>query len=133
MGSVVIALFALGLAAGCGDDAPTTEEATAEVCDARDQVDSAITDVERLDPTDLDQLADAREQLADDIDELAAAGQQLAESAWDDVESAADDVRDTIDDIDADSTFREANQQLSDARDQLATAWEDFTADVECP
>jgi ABC-type transporter Mla subunit MlaD len=133
MRSVVVALFAAGLAAGCGDDAPSTEEATAEVCAARGEVDSVITEVERLDPTDLDQLADAREQIADDLDELAAAGQELAESAWDDVESAAEDVRDTIDDIDADSTFREANDQLSEARDQLAAAWEDFTSGVDCP
>jgi hypothetical protein len=133
MGSVVIVLFAVGLGAACGDDAPTTEEATAEVCDAREDVDGVITEVDRLDPTDLDKLADAREQLGDDIDELAAAGQQLAESAWDDVESAAEGMRDTIDEIDADSTFREANEQLSAARDELVTAWEDFTSEVDCP
>lgn len=125
-------LSAGALAAGCGDDSPTTEEATADVCDARDDLDETILAAERLDPTDSEELTDVREQIADDVDELGDAGQQLAESAWDDVESAADDLRETIDDIDADSDFREANQQLSSAREQLAEAWATFVSDVDC-
>jgi chemotaxis regulatin CheY-phosphate phosphatase CheZ len=130
LGVAVVA--ALVLAAGCGDDTPTADEATADVCDARDRVDEAITQTERLDPTDLDGLADVREQIEDDVDELEDAGQELSESAWDDVESAAQDVEDAIDEIDADSEFREANEQLSAARERLAEAWDSFVSDVDC-
>jgi hypothetical protein len=120
------------LAAGCGDDGPTTAEATADVCDARDDLEETMTEVERLDPTDGEKLSDARESLADDVDELSDAGQQLAEATWDDVESAADDVESALGDIDADTSFREANERLSTARDRLAEAWNSFLSDVDC-
>jgi DNA repair ATPase RecN len=130
VGSLV--LLAVGLAAACGDDGPTTEEATAEFCEAQADIDETITDVRHLDPSDLDELDDAREELGDDIDELGSAGQELAEAEWDEVEDAADELQDTIDDIDADSSFREAAERLGEARGTLAEAWDDIVSNVDC-
>jgi hypothetical protein len=126
------AVLVVGLAAACGDDGPSTEEATAEVCDARENVDEELVDVSRLDPTDVDDLNQVRDDLADEVDELDSAGQELAEAEWEDVESAVEQVRDTIGSIDADTTFREANEQLSEARDQLTEAWDAFVSGVDC-
>jgi chromosome segregation ATPase len=125
-------LLAVGLVAGCGDDGPSTEEATAEVCDARENVDEELVDVSRLDPTDADDLNQVRDDLADEVDELDSAGQELAEAEWEDVENAVDQLRDTIADFDADTEFGEANQQLSEARDQLTEAWDAFVSGVDC-
>jgi TolA-binding protein len=126
------AVLVVGLAAACGDDGPSTEEATAEVCDARENVDEELVDVSRLDPTDVDDLNQVRDDLADEVDELDSAGQELAEAEWEDVENAVDQLRDTIGNIDADTEFGEANQQLSEARDQLTEAWDAFVSGVDC-
>jgi hypothetical protein len=133
----ILAAFVLvgagaGALAGCGDDEPSTEEATAEVCDARQNLDKTLTDLGALDPTDRSQLADAREEISNDVDELSDAGQQLAESEWDNFEQAWDNLRDTVDNLDEDTTFAEASEQLSAAGDDLSSAWDEFTARVEC-
>jgi hypothetical protein len=130
--SAAIVLLAVGAAAGCGDDEPTTEEATTEVCDARDSLDDTITDVSNLDPSDTADLDEARDELSDDVDELADAGRQLAESEWDDLEGAVDNLRDTVGSIGGDTTFSEAAEQLSGARDELVNAWDSFIAQVSC-
>ncbi|HZA78616.1 MAG TPA: hypothetical protein VE623_19730 [Acidimicrobiales bacterium] len=128
----VLALGGAAALAGCGDDGPSTEEATSEVCGARDDLDDTLTQLNRLDPTDLPELADVREQLADDVDELNSAGQELAESQWDDVEQAWDDFRETVDDFDQDTSFREAREQLTSVTDELGNAWDEFVSNVDC-
>ena len=97
-----------GALAGCGDDEPSTEEATAEVCDARQDLDKTLTDLGTLDPTDRSQLEAAREEISNDVDELSSAGQALAESEWDNFEQAWENLRDTVDSLDQDTTFAEA-------------------------
>ncbi|MGH9229648.1 MAG: hypothetical protein ACRD07_13160 [Acidimicrobiales bacterium] len=121
-----------GALAGCGDDEPSTEEATADVCDAREDLDDTLTDLGRLDPTDRDELGDAREEISDDVDELSGAGQELAESQWENFEQAWENLRDTVDDLDQDTTFREAREQLSSAGDELTGAWDEFVSSVDC-
>jgi uncharacterized phage infection (PIP) family protein YhgE len=121
-----------GALAGCGDDEPSTEEATAEVCDARQDLDKTLTDLGTLDPTDTSQLSDAREEISNDVDELSDAGQALAESEWDDFEQAWDNLRDTVDNLNEDTTFAEAHEQLSSAGEELTSAWDEFTSRVEC-
>ena len=121
-----------GALAGCGDDEPSTEEATTEVCDAREDLDETLTDLGNLDPTDRSQLADARDEISNDVDELSDAGEQLAESEWDNVEQAWDDLRDAVDNLDEDTTFAEAREQLSSAGEELTSAWNEFTSRVEC-
>jgi hypothetical protein len=133
MGAGLAVLLAVGLAAGCGDDEPSTEEATAEVCDARDDLQDSIDEADRLDPRDTDKLNEAREELADDVDELSSAGQQLAEDEWDDVESATEQLRDAIGSIDRDTTFGEAAEALQSAQGALTEAWDNFVSNVECP
>jgi hypothetical protein len=129
-----LTLAAVGAAAltSCGDDEPSTEEATSDVCAARDNLDDTLTELGRLDPTDRSELADAREALSEDVDELGSAGRELAESQWDDVEQAWDDLRSTLDDLDEDSTFAEAREQLATAGADLSSAWDEFVSDVSC-
>jgi predicted nuclease with TOPRIM domain len=133
---ILVALFLVGAGAGalagCGDDEPSTEEATAEVCDARQNLDDTLTDLELLDPTDRSDLADAREEISDDVDELSSAGQALAESEWDNFEQAWENLRDTVDGLDQDTSFAEARDQLSSAGEELTNAWDEFTARVDC-
>lgn len=121
-----------GALAGCGDDEPSTEEATAEVCDARQNLDKTLTDLGTLDPTDTSQLADARNEISDGVDELSDAGKQLAESEWDNFEEARDNLRDTVDNLDENTTFAEAREQLSSAGEELTSAWDEFVSRVEC-
>ena len=103
--------------AGCGsDEEPSTEEATTEVCDAREDLDRTLTDLGNLDPTDRSQLEDARQEISNDVDELSSAGQALAESEWDNFEQAWENLRDTVDSLDQDTTFAEAREQLSSCR-----------------
>jgi ABC-type transporter Mla subunit MlaD len=128
----VLALVAAAALAGCGDDGPSTEEATADVCAAREDLDDTLTQLSRLDPTDRSDLADVREQLAGEVDELSSAGQELAESQWDDVEQAWDDFRDTVDDFDQDTEFAEAREQLTAVTDEITGAWDDFVSNVDC-
>jgi uncharacterized protein YPO0396 len=133
----ILAAFVLvgagaGALAGCGDDEPSTEEATADVCNARENVDATLATLGGLDPTDTSELSEVRQELADDIDELSSAGKQLNESQWDSVEEAWDNLRDTIENLDEDTTFSEAADQLASARAELNDAWDQFVADVEC-
>ena len=46
----VLALGGAAALTGCGDDGPSTEEATSEVCGARDDLDDTLTQLNRLDP-----------------------------------------------------------------------------------
>jgi ABC-type transporter Mla subunit MlaD len=128
----VLVLVGAGVLAGCGDDEPSTEEATAEVCEASGNLDKTLTDVSNLDPTDTSQLADAREEISNDVDELSDAGKALAESEWDSFEQAWDNLRDTVDNLDEDTTFAEAREQLSSASEELTNAWDEFISRVEC-
>jgi hypothetical protein len=121
-----------GALAGCGDDEPSTEEATAEVCDARQNLDDTLTDLERLDPTDRSDLTDAREEISNDVEELGSAGRVLAESEWDNVEDAWNNLRTTVDDLDQDTTFAAAREQLSSAGEELTNAWDEFISRVDC-
>jgi hypothetical protein len=121
-----------GALAGCGDDEPSTEEATTEVCDARQNLDDTLTDVERLDPTDRSDLTDAREEISNDVEELGSAGRVLAESEWDNFEDAWNNLRTTVDDLDQDTTFAEAREQLSSASEELTNAWDEFISRVDC-
>jgi chromosome condensin MukBEF ATPase and DNA-binding subunit MukB len=121
-----------GALAGCGDDEPSTEEATAEVCDARQDLDKTLTDLGTLDPTDRSQLSDAREEISNDVEELGDAGKVLAESEWNNVEDAWNNLRNTVDDLDEDTTFAQAREQLSSAGEELTTAWDEFTSRVDC-
>jgi hypothetical protein len=121
-----------GVLAGCGDDEPSTEEATAQVCDARQSLNETLTDLGDLDPTDSSQLAEARDNISNDVDELSSAGKKLAESEWNDVEQAWDGFRDTVDNLDQDTTFAEARQQLTSAMEELTSAWDQFTSKVDC-
>jgi ABC-type transporter Mla subunit MlaD len=132
LAALVLAGGGAGALVGCGDDEPSTEEATADVCGARDDLDDTLTELERLDPTDRDDLADAREEISDDVDELSSAGQVLAESAWDSFEGAWENLRDTVDDLDQETTFAEAREQLSSAGEELTGACEEFVANVDC-
>jgi ABC-type transporter Mla subunit MlaD len=127
-----LVLVGAGALAGCGDDEPSTEEATTQVCDARANLDDTLTQLNRLDPTDRSELADAREQISNEVDDLSDAGKKLAESQWNDVEDAWDNLRNTVDDLDQDTSFAEARQQLSSAGEELSTAWQEFTSQVEC-
>ncbi|HKA84640.1 MAG TPA: hypothetical protein VKD21_12290 [Acidimicrobiales bacterium] len=121
-----------GALAGCGDDEPSTEEATTQVCDARANLDDTLTQLDRLDPTDRSELADAREQISNDVDDLSDAGKKLAESQWNDVEDAWNNLQSTVDGLDQDTSFAEARQQLSSAGEELSSAWQEFTSQVEC-
>jgi hypothetical protein len=121
-----------GALAGCGDDEPSTEEATTEVCDARQNLDDTLTDLERLDPTDRSDLTDAREEISNDVEELGSAGRVLAESEWDNVEDAWNNLRTTVDDLDQDTTFAAAREQLSSAGEELTNAWDEFISRVDC-
>jgi flagellar biosynthesis chaperone FliJ len=121
-----------GALAGCGDDEPSTEEATAEVCDARQNLDDTLTQLDMLDPTDRSDLADAREEISNDVEELGSAGRVLAESEWDNFEDAWNNLGSTVDDLDQDTTFAEAREQLSSASEELTNAWDEFTARVDC-
>ena len=121
-----------GALAGCGDDEPSTEEATTEVCDARQNLDDTLTDLERLDPTDRSDLTDAREEISNDVEELGSAGRVLAESEWDNFEDAWNNLRTTVDDLDQDTTFAEAREQLSSAGEELTNAWDEFISRVDC-
>jgi len=121
-----------GAIAGCGDDEPSTEEATTEVCDARQNLDDTLTDLERLDPTDRSDLTDAREEISNDVEELGSAGRVLAESEWDNFEDAWNNLRTTVDDLDQDTTFAEAREQLSSAGEELTNAWDEFISRVDC-
>ena len=116
-GAGLALVLAIGLAAGCGDDGPSTEEATAELCDARDDLGDEIAGTDRLDPRDVDELNDAREELADDVDELSSAGQEVADSAWEDVERATEQLQEAVGSIDADTSFCEAADRLGSAQD----------------
>ena len=118
--------------AGCGDDEPSTEEATAEVCDARQDLDKSLTDLGTLDPTDRSQLEAAREEISNDVDELSSSGQALAESEWDNFEQAWENLRDTVDSLDQDTTFAAAREQLSSAGEELTNAWDEFISRVDC-
>ncbi len=130
--AIVLVAAGAGVLAGCGDDKPSTEEATADVCDARQTIDETLHDLNTLDPTDRSQLAEARDNLANDVDELSSAGKALAESEWDNVENAWEGFKDTVDNLGQDTTFAEARQQLSSAGEELASAWDEFTSKVEC-
>ncbi len=121
-----------GALAGCGDDEPSTEEATTEVCDARQNLDDTLTDLERLDPTDRSDLTDAREEISNDVEELGSAGRVLAESEWDNFEDAWNNLRTTVDDLDQDTTFAAAREQLSSAGEELTNAWDEFISRVDC-
>jgi hypothetical protein len=133
---ILVALFVVGAGAGalagCGDDEPSTEEATADVCDARENLDDTLTELGRLDPTDRSELADAREEISNDVEELGDAGRVLAESQWDSVEEAWNNLRNTVDDLDQDTTFAEAREQLSSAGEDLTNAWDEFVSNVDC-
>jgi predicted nuclease with TOPRIM domain len=130
--ALVLVGAGVGALAGCGDDEPSTEEATAEVCDARQNLDKTLTDLGTLDPTDRSQLSDAREEISNDVEELGDAGNVLAESEWNNVEDAWNNLRDTVDDLDQDTTFAEAREQLSSAGEELTNAWDEFTSKVDC-
>jgi hypothetical protein len=132
LAALVLVGAGAGVLAGCGDDEPSTEEATAEVCDARDDLDNTLTDLRLLDPTDRSDLAEAREQIADDVDELGSAGQELAASQWDNFEQAWENLQNTVDDLDQDTSFPEAQEQLSSAGEELTSAWDEFVANVDC-
>jgi hypothetical protein len=132
LSAVALAGLVTGGLTSCGDDEPSTEEATTEVCDARDDLDDTLAELGRLDPTDRSELADAREEIADDVDELGSAGSELAEQQWDDVQQAWDDLRNTLDDIDGDTDFADAREQLASASDELSSAWDSFVSDVSC-
>jgi ABC-type transporter Mla subunit MlaD len=121
-----------GALAGCGDNEPSTEEATADVCAAREDLDKTVSNLHNLDATDTSELAETRDEISDDLDELSDAGKKLAESEWDDFEQAWDDLRDTVDNLNQDTTFAEARDQLSSAVDELTGAWDDFISKVDC-
>jgi hypothetical protein len=111
LAALVLVGAGAGALAGCGDDEPSTEEATAEVCDARANLDDTLTQLGRLDPTDRS---------------------ELAESQWNNVEDAWNNLQDTVNGLDQDTSFAEARQQLSSAGEELGSAWQEFTAQVEC-
>jgi chromosome segregation ATPase len=133
---ILVALFVVGAGtgalAGCGDDEPSTEEATADVCDARENLDDTLTELDRLDPTDRSELDEARDEITDDVEELRSAGQELAESQWDNFEQAWESLGDTINDLDQDTTFREAREQLTSASEEITNAWDEFASNVDC-
>jgi predicted nuclease with TOPRIM domain len=118
--------------AGCGDDEPSTEEATADFCAAREDLDKTVSNLHNLDATDTSELAETRDEISDDLEELSDAGKKLAESEWDDFEQAWEDLRDTVDNLNQDTTFAEARDQLSSAVDGLTGAWDDFISKVDC-
>ncbi|MGH9215625.1 MAG: hypothetical protein ACRD0V_14860 [Acidimicrobiales bacterium] len=132
LAALVLVGAGAGALVGCGDDEPSTEEATAEVCDARESIDDTLTDLSHLDPTDTSQLADARDEIANDVDQLSSAGKVLAESEWDNVENAWNNLQDTVDGLDEDTTFAEAREQLSSAGEEFTGAWDEFTSRVDC-
>jgi chromosome segregation ATPase len=133
---ILVALLVVGAGAGalagCGDDEPSTEEATADVCDARENLDDTLTELDRLDPTDRSELDEARDEITDDVEELRSAGQELAESQWDNFEQAWESLGDTINDLDQDTTFREAREQLTSASEEITNAWDEFVSNVDC-
>jgi ABC-type transporter Mla subunit MlaD len=132
LAALVIVGAGAGALAGCGDDEPSTEEATAEVCDARQNLDDTLTDLKDLDPTDRSKLAEARDDIANDVDELSSAGKVLAESEWDNVEQAWQGFQDAVDNLDQDTTFAEALDQLTSAGDELTSSWDEFVSRVDC-
>jgi ABC-type transporter Mla subunit MlaD len=132
LSALALGLVAAGALAACGDDSPSTEEATSEVCDAREDIGDTLTQLSRLDPTDRADLAEVREDIADDVEELGSAGQELAESQWDDLEQAWDDFRETVDDFDQDTSFAEAREQLTSVTDEITSAWDEFASNVDC-
>jgi ABC-type transporter Mla subunit MlaD len=132
LAALVVVGAGAGALTGCGDDEPSTEEATAEVCDARENLDNTLTELGRLDPTDRSDLAAARDEISNDVDELSSAGQKVAESQWDDFEQAWENLRDTVDSLDQDTTFREAREQLTSAGEGLTSAWDEFISNVDC-
>jgi ABC-type transporter Mla subunit MlaD len=132
LAALVLVGAGAGALAGCGDDEPSTEEATADVCAAREDLDKTVSNLDNLDPTDTSQLAETRDEISDDLEELSDAGKKLAGSDWDNLEQAWEDLRDTVGNLNQDTTFAEARDQLSSAVDGLTGAWDDFISKVDC-
>jgi hypothetical protein len=126
---------ALALAAGCGDDdEPSTEEATAELCAARDDVSAQIQAASDLNLGDLsaDSLEEAVDSVGDRIGEVRDAANQVIGDRWQEVEDAFDEVRTAVGNIGSDLPLQESVTAVRTAAGDLKTAVEAAFSGLQC-
>lgn len=143
LGGAVVALV-LGLAAaGCGDDDDdtgggdgTSTDDRAAVCDARDDLDDEIQDLDQVDLTETS-IADVREILDDIGDDLSAIEDARSTQLTpfvDDLRSSLSGLTDTLADLGSGSSLSEAADSVTSSLDEVKTSAQELAtaAETEC-
>jgi hypothetical protein len=132
--ALVLAAAVVVLATGCGDDEPTEEEATAELCAAKADLSARVqgaTDVELADLS-VDSLEEAVDSVGDEIGELGDAAEQVIADRWKEVEDALDGLRSAIGDLDSDEPLQESVAGVTAAAGDLRTAVDAAFSELGC-
>ena len=129
--AVAVAVF---LAAGCGDDEPTQEEATAELCVAKADLTTRAQGAADIDLTgvSVDSVQEAVDSVGDEISDLRDAAEQVIGDRWQAVEDAFDGLRSAVDDIGSDQPLQESVAGVKTAAGDLRTAVEAAFSDLGC-
>jgi hypothetical protein len=133
--AALLVVVATGLI-GCGESAE--EEALAEVCDARAEIEQEVDGLQSLtlSTVSIDRVRDALDAIEADLQNITDATGDLAEDTRTEVEEATDDFRSSVDDalssLGETTTLQAGRTQVSAAIDDLARSYEDAFAPVEC-
>lgn len=122
------------LAAGCGDDdEPTVEEAEAELCHQRADLEADLQEASLVDPSTVavDQVGDAVDALGRRIEDMREVGSIVAEERWDEFTAAVDDLRAAVDDL-GNQPVEGALDELRDEAAEVGEAAQAVFDEVEC-
>lgn len=134
---MLVSALGLGLAlAACGDS--DEEKAKAEVCDARDDIRTQVSELQdlTLGTATVDKVKSHLNAIGDDLKKIADAQDQLSESDKQQVQEANEEFRSELNtlggDIGRSVPLEEAAQQLKKDFADLATTYEQALGPIDC-
>jgi len=134
---LLVSALGLGLAlAACGES--DEEKAKAEVCDARDDIRTQVSELQdlTLGTATVDKVKSHLNAIGDDLKKIADAQDQLSESDKQQVQEANQEFRSKLNtlggDIGESVSLEEAAQQLKSDFADLARTYEQALAPIDC-
>jgi hypothetical protein len=120
-------------AIACGDDEPSEEEATADLCSDLEELGTAADALQEVDAdTSVEDAEEARNDVEDAVEEVEAAAEDVAEARVDAVAQAFIAVDETIEGISGDDTLGDVAGSLLEDGAAILTAQENLVSELGC-
>lgn len=134
--SLLLIPLVCGVLAGCGDSAE--EKATAQVCDARDDIATQVKELQGLTITTAttSQVNDAVKSIRGDLSQMADARGDLSDERRDELDKANEafvaTFRETAANVVKNISLSDASTQLESAFKELASSYQTTLGKIDC-